>query len=108
MTASHTVNGSLSSNAAMVTFPVRFSFVTVTNEDETAGNSIYARTDGVTPVSPWNDCYEISPGETVEISNDGPMWWQGYGGPGGSSDPGTSVILAGVGATSPYEVSGAG
>jgi hypothetical protein len=83
------VNSALVAGVAAVTFAARYDAVVVENEASTAGNGIYARTDGQTPVSPWNDSYYIEPGDAETIPNDDAEWFQGQGSP---SD-GTMVIL---------------
>jgi hypothetical protein len=102
MTAAETKNGALVSGAATVVFAARYESVEITNED--AVKVLYARTDGVTPASPWDDSIYIGPGETVALTNEAAAWWP----PDGGTNPGTTVILVGPGGadTTKFSVSG--
>jgi hypothetical protein len=71
------VNGALVAGTATVTFAPRYDAVVVENDDAT--NGIYVRTDGVTPASPWNDCYYVAPSGAETIPNDDAEWFQGQG-----------------------------
>lgn len=99
MTAAFEVNGALVAGAATVTFAARYDAVVVKNDDAT--NGIYVRTDGVTPASPWDDCYYVEPNGALQIPNDDAVWFQGQG----TSSDGTTVILVGTG-TSSFNVTG--
>jgi hypothetical protein len=93
------VNGALVAGTATVTFAPRYDAVVVENDDAT--NGIYVRTDGVTPASPWNDCYYVAPSGAETIPNDDAEWFQGQG----TVSDGTTVILVGTG-TSSFNVTG--
>jgi hypothetical protein len=98
MTAKDVANGTLASGAATISFTARYSVIEVKNEDP--ANPIYITTNGVTPTLGGNDEFECSAGERVSVPNQGPMWWQGF-----STNPGTTVMIAGTGSTA-YEVVG--
>jgi len=92
-------NGALVAGTATVTFAARYSEVELKNFDTT--NILYARTDGVTPASPWNDSFSAGPGERIAVPNTDPLYWQGEG-----TDDGTTVILVSATATAGFSVVG--
>jgi hypothetical protein len=105
---SRVTNVALTSGAATVTFAARYSHVEVKNEAATA-ETMYVRTDGTTPASPWNNAYAVTAGERILVPNSAIMWWQGFGAADGTkTNPGTTVnIVSATGAsTSPVEVTG--
>lgn len=43
-------------------------------------------TAGTTPAAGADTGWAVYPGETINIANNLPLWWQGFGGPNGSID----------------------
>jgi hypothetical protein len=128
-----TWNGTVSSSSAAPTqlaSPSRWQYLRVTNTS--AAGVLYVTADDATsPAAGADTGWSAVPGETVIVPNGLPLWWQGFGGPGGSicpagpgnpdinppqsatpadaPNPGTAVWLAVPGGTSPAAiVEGAG
>lgn len=85
-----------STGTAQVTFAARYSYVQVVNLD--TANPLYVTTDGSNPTvgGGGNNQYVVPPGENALIPNDAAMWWQGQG----TTNPGTTINIAGATATS--------
>lgn len=95
---SRVTDGALSNTTgtASVTFATRYSYVQVTNLD--TANPLYVVTDGSNPTvgTGGNNQYVVPPGGTVLIPNDVGLWYQGQG----TTNPGTTVNIAGATSTS--------
>ena len=73
-------------SATQLTSASRWQYIRVTNT--TAAGVMYVTTDGATqPAQGADTGWSVGPGETVIVPNKLALWWQGFGGPGGSIDP---------------------
>lgn len=135
-----TYNGALAASTVLkLTSANRWQYIRITNFGAATGTAagenadlIYITTDNATtPAAGADGGWAAAPGETIIVPNNQALWWQGFGGPGGSIDtvglknptidppqtattasapnPGTSVWLLGAsGSTPSFTVEGAG
>jgi hypothetical protein len=99
-------NGVLVSGAAVITFAARYSAVEVLNE---GSNTVYVRTDGTLPASPWGQAYAVPAGQRALVPNSAQFWWQGFGAADGTQvNPGTTIKLVSTSGadTAAYQVTG--
>lgn len=112
MTASRVTNGALTAGAATVQLTARYQYIELMNLDAAASADVmYARTDGTVPVSPWDDCVPVTPGDRVLLANQNKLWYQSFGATDGTqTNPGTTVKIASTNAasTAKYSVAGTG
>lgn len=85
-----------------VTFGFRYNYLSIENLEETLTDTmiVYGAENGVVPTVGGDDCFSVDPGQTAELANNGPFWWQ----PGYSSaekgivaNPGATIKLISAG-----------
>lgn len=86
---------SLVAGSATVFFTERYSYVEFQNES--ASDAMWVRADGQAAVVEADGSAYVGPGETTMIADGLPMWFQGFGGPDGPSNPGISISVVGTG-----------
>jgi hypothetical protein len=85
-----------------VTFAAKYSYIVIENLEETGGDTsiIYGTADGSAPTVAGDDCFAVDPGQSAQIANPSPFWWQpGYSSAemGVVANPGTVIKLISAG-----------
>lgn len=92
----------VAATVATVTFTARYNYVEIENLEETFTDTmiVYVAEGANVPTVGGDDCWAVDPGQTIELANNGPFWWQGgYGSSekGILANPGTTIKLISAG-----------